>query len=100
MGVGKEVVGVENADINAQFNLYPNPAGTEVTIEYPVGFKKYQLQLFDALGQLVYDEQLNDDGSYNGVLSHKMDVSSFQKGIYIVSVGTESGNTFKRLIIQ
>lgn len=99
--VGTVITGNQDQEIlDNVFNLFPNPAGNEVTIEYPVGFKKYQLQLFDALGQIVYNEQLNDAGSYNGILSHKIDVSSFHKGIYIVSVGTESGNTFKRLIIQ
>jgi hypothetical protein len=91
---------IEQTILNTSINVYPNPADNNITIEYPIGFKKYQLQLFDALGQMVYNEELKDEGSYNGTLSHQVDVSSYTKGIYIVNVQTEYGSTFKRLIIQ
>jgi hypothetical protein len=91
---------IEQAILNTSVNVYPNPADNNITIEYPAGFKKYQLQLFDALGQMVYNEELQDDGSYTGTLSKQVDISSLTKGIYIVSVQTEYGSTFKRLIVQ
>jgi hypothetical protein len=91
---------IEQTILNASINVYPNPADNNITVEYPAGFKKYQLQLFDALGQIVINEELKDDGSYNGTLSHQVDVSNLTKGIYIVSIQTEYGSTFKRLIIQ
>ncbi|MCW3083539.1 MAG: hypothetical protein JWP12_905 [Bacteroidetes bacterium] len=91
---------IEQDIMNAAINVYPNPASDEITVEYPVGFKKYTLMVFDALGQLVYNQELADEGSYKGTLTHKMDVSALTKGVYIVSVQTEYGSTFKRIVIQ
>lgn len=91
---------IEQEILNTSINVYPNPADDKVTIQYPAGFKRYQLQMFDALGQLVVNEQLNDDGAYNGTLTHQLDVSAFTKGVYIVNIQTEYGSSFKRLVIQ
>lgn len=91
---------IEQTILTTSIRVYPNPADNNITVEYPSGFKKYQLQLFDALGQMVYNEELKDEGSYSGTLSHQVNISSLPKGIYIVSVQTEYGSTFKRLIIQ
>ena len=78
----------------------PNPASDMVMIQYPVGYKKYQLQIVNALGQIVYNEQLGADGAYKGMITKQIDVSAFKKGIYIINIQTEYGNTFKRLAIQ
>lgn len=91
---------VEQTIMNTSINVYPNPADDKITVEYPSGFKKYSLQLFDALGQMVINEQLTNDGTGNTTLSHQLDVSSLKKGVYIVNIQTEYGSTFKRLVIQ
>jgi hypothetical protein len=91
---------VENTILNNQVVVYPNPATDQLTIQYPLGFKKYNLMLFDALGQMVYSEQLNGDGLNGGTSTKQIDISNFAKGIYIVSLQTEYGSTFKRLVIQ
>jgi aminopeptidase YwaD len=80
--------------------VYPNPASSELTLEFPAGFKSYQLTMFNSLGQQIHAEQLNDENAYSGTVQHKIDVSGFSKGIYILSLQTEYGNTFRRLIIQ
>jgi hypothetical protein len=91
---------VEQAIMNNNINVYPNPADDMITVEYPAGFKKYSLQLFNSLGQMVINENLNDDGSGNTTLSHQLDISSLTKGVYMVNVQTEYGSTFRRLVIQ
>ena len=40
--------GIEQEIMNATINVYPNPANDVITIDYPSGFHKYSLQLFDA----------------------------------------------------
>jgi len=83
-----------------QLLISPNPASEVITIQYPAGSKKYQLQIFDALGQLVYNESLSGDVSNKGLLTKQIDVSAFRKGIYIMNIQTESGNTFKQVAVQ
>lgn len=86
--------------LNGNINVYPNPAHDVITIEYPAGFKKYQLQLYDALGQLVVNEQLDNDPTNNGVLTHTINVGEFTKGVYIIHLQTENSSSFKRVVIQ
>lgn len=83
-----------------QMQISPNPASEAITIQCPGGYKKLNLQVFDALGQLVYNEQLSGDGSSKAILTKQLDVSTFKKGIYIVNIQTEYGNTFKRVAVQ
>lgn len=92
--------GILNKLSNGEIQLYPNPATETVTIQYAAGYKKYQLQVFDALGQVVYNETLASIGTSNGLITKQLDVSTFKKGIYIVNIQTENGSIFKRLAIQ
>lgn len=95
------VSGVAEQNIlNSTINVYPNPASDELTLEYPSGFRSYKLYIFDALGQVVYDEALSGDGTTNGTMQHKINVSNYTKGVYFLNLQTEYGNTFKRLVIQ
>ncbi|MGQ0828457.1 MAG: LamG-like jellyroll fold domain-containing protein [Bacteroidota bacterium] len=86
--------------LNREIQIYPNPATEMITVQYPAGFKMYQLQVFDALGQLVYNEELSADGVSNGVIIKQMDVRTFRKGIYFINMQTEYGSAFKRIVIQ
>jgi hypothetical protein len=52
------------------------------------------------VGQVVYSEQLNDASGATGTSNKQIDVSSFAKGMYILSVQTEYGSTYKRIVIQ
>jgi hypothetical protein len=94
LGVAEQMI------MNTQINVYPNPADEFITIEYPSGFRHYSIQLFDALGQLVINEELSETNNGNASMSHHVNVSALNKGIYIVNVTTESGSTFRRLVIQ
>ena len=48
----------------------------------------------------VLNEQLDNDASNNGVLTHTINVSELTKGVYIVNLQTESNSSFKRVVIQ
>ncbi len=89
----------EKGSFNNDFILYPNPATSEVTIK-SAGLTSGRLQIFDALGQLVYDQAFAAGSANNGTLTKTLNTSSFPKGVYIVNMQTENGNAFKRLVIQ
>ncbi|MBL7883348.1 MAG: VCBS repeat-containing protein [Bacteroidia bacterium] len=94
------VTGIEATILNNEVIVYPNPASDAITLQYPLGFRKYNLVIYDALGKQVYSEQLSADGINGGNATTQISVSDFAKGMYIVSLQTEYGSTFKRLIIQ
>lgn len=91
---------VEATILENEVIVYPNPASSSLTVQYPLGFEKYNLMIFDAVGQVVFSEQLNDASGATGTSNKQIDVSAFAKGMYILSVQTEYGSTYKRIVIQ
>lgn len=77
----------ENAGTDIQFNAFPNPSNTFVNFitNHP---DAATVSVFDITGKLVEKQNLNDGKS-------KMDVSSFNKGLYLYSVNSKEGKTLK-----
>lgn len=73
---------------NNALKLYPNPANTEgVTVEIDYD-KSVRLQVFNTLGQLVFDTKMLQKGF--------IETQNWQQGLYIVKVG----NVSKKLIVN
>jgi hypothetical protein len=95
-----KIVVIENptdiADISAiqkEFNLFPNPSKTVVTISNKAGIKMKQIILSNLVGQNVYtDNEVNTDKAM-------IDISGFAPGIYNASIITEKGTINKKLQI-
>jgi hypothetical protein len=99
--VGLILLGLAEQNLmNANINVYPNPATDQISIEYPGGFKKYQLMLYDALGQLVISKELKGSATNQGNNIEVMNIEGLPKGVYIVSLMTEYGSTYRRIVIQ
>jgi hypothetical protein len=67
--------------------VYPNPATTHATITYPTAEKAIILQLYNMLGQMVYEEKLSKGSSQTCI-----DTRAYKKGLYKVVVGESSGS--------
>jgi len=65
----------------AEARMFPNPANNNVTIEAN-GMKR--LTVINAVGQVVYDVEIED-------LRTQFNVASYEAGVYIVRISTESG---------
>lgn len=61
----------------SHFNIYPNPAGSQLTVESNLGEKEYSVIIFDALGKTF--TKLNAKEPYTVI-----DLSAFESGIYFV----------------
>jgi len=77
----------ENAVENSFFTVYPNPSNSFVNFStnHPDAIT---VSLFDITGKLVEKQLLNEGKS-------KMDVSSYNKGLYLYSVSSKEGKTLK-----
>ena len=75
---GCNIVGVEEIkpDI-AELTVFPNPATTQATISYPQIKTQGQLQIYNILGQKVYEENLNKNATQTVI-----DTKEYKKGLY------------------
>ena len=77
----------ENNLPQGNINVFPNPATTQTTITYIQLNKDSQLQIYNMLGQLVYEEKLN-----KGSKQTTINTTTFKQGIYKITLG-EYSNT-------
>lgn len=85
---------------SAEFVVYPNPASTFLNIEISnlkshASYQDYNVQLFNALGKVLYSSQISNRSSHISV-----DISSFADGIYFLSYKTDQQSITKKIIIQ
>ncbi|MFT7345474.1 MAG: hypothetical protein ACI9XP_002069, partial [Lentimonas sp.] len=81
--------GVNEKDL-VDFSMAPNPASNNVVLTFD-GADKKQISLVDLTGKVISEIEIN-------VNQHTLDVSSLNKGIYIVKVSSAGGEVIKKLI--
>ncbi len=64
---------------SAFFNIYPNPTKGELTISIPLSIAEVSVTVYDALGKVVYCENLGEH-------SNTINVSALSKGIYTMTI--------------
>ena len=67
-----------------EFALYPNPVKDKFTIKTKNSLEIQSLEIYNTLGQIVLAIPR---------FSENVDVSSLQRGTYLVKVNTEKGNS-------
>lgn len=77
----------------SNFNLFPNPADNNSTLQLTGLNANSQVQIYNTLGQSVYINQV-----INNQLS--IDMSAFDKGIYLVQVTEGTQKMVKTLIVK
>jgi hypothetical protein len=72
--------------------IFPNPANENVTVKNAANSR---LRLFESTGKLVCDKNIEKS-------EEKIDVSSYAKGIYFMTLYSETGKPVKslRLVIE
>lgn len=83
--------GVNEEDMAAQFELYPNPTSTSLTVKSSTVVNDLSYEIIDAKGALVLK------GEYNGV---SIDVADLPQGLYNLLVSTPEGNTSSKTWIK
>lgn len=85
------ITGVSEINIQSVYTLYPNPAKTELFIVDKNGINPREVTVYNQLGQLVL-HCTQQPGSIN--------ISSLEKGIYIVELASDNFSTREKLIIN
>lgn len=84
-------LGLQNLQNEAAILVYPNPAKEEVQIQNKEGKALGQISLFNAEGQLLFNESSNQSKS-------KIQLSNYPKGIYSLQVKNNKSTITKRLV--
>ena len=78
----------------AKLNLYPNPTNGELNIELPNNLENAKLIIFDQMGQIVLEENLN---ATNGKL-FTTNINHLSTGVYVVRLLGNNNTSESRLI--
>jgi hypothetical protein len=94
------VVGLEDINtLDVEMNIYPNPNAGIFSVSLkgrPTG-EEMNLVVLDALGRLVYKEQL---ARFQGSLNKELDLSGLSEGAYFLGFYSEGKQAFKKLMIH
>ena len=79
-----------NSVTETKFNIYPNPTKGLVYINT---LNPVSIDVIDVLGKVVFStKNINNAGN--------IDLSSLQKGVYLVKISNESGSEIKKIILK
>ncbi len=82
------VLGTDDFAWDSQLVLYPNPTSDIVHIQKPQALEIDQIRVYNALGQLLYQE----------LYSETIDLSGFAKGMLFVQMETSEGRITKTIL--
>lgn len=87
--------GVEEWDLSARCQVYPNPARDKVSVVLPAELSEpVSFQLLNMMGQVVLQE------TQEPVDIHTLDVSALPEGVYILRAQTDKYHIHKKIIIS
>jgi len=90
-------VGIEEVPNPHSLSVYPNPNdGNFVVSFFSANKESYTIELTNALGQIVYKEQMTD---FTGKYAKQLSVEAFGKGVYMINLTNESHETVKKIIV-
>jgi hypothetical protein len=76
-----------------EFELYPNPASTLITIKTIEHLKLNTIKIYTILGELVSQKNSKQE-------LVEIDISSFEEGLYFVQIQTENGVVVRKFMKQ
>jgi hypothetical protein len=74
------------------FNVYPNPATKNLTVQIPDADKKTLLEILNVSGIILFKTEMQRQ-------TQSIDISSLSKGVYIIRLESENKIAFKKVIV-
>lgn len=76
--------------VHKQMSIFPNPTDGMVTIKGLT--KEATLRVFNSAGQLILSREINTE-------NYKLDLTSEQRGVYVIELLSEEGTHYKKLTL-
>ena len=88
---------VEETSFNGSLSIYPNPTNGVFTIEMrDVQTDVYTIKVTNVLGQKVFESA----NSISGLHKENIDLSAFQKGVYLIEIKNSTATVAERIIVE
>jgi hypothetical protein len=89
-------VGTQDLATQLNFSVYPNPASESIRITAKLTKPgDGTIQLFNAIGEVVYQVAFKSEAT----IDNAVNISGFAQGIYSVSLKTDEGAVYKKVVI-
>lgn len=90
--------GISDNDEFFSFEVFPNPnTGIFTLLLDETGSVISGIELIDVTGKIVFSENINTIPGHNSI---KIDTQNTPKGFYLLKINSESGSSFKNIIIK
>ena len=90
-------IGINDLFVTNHLDVYPNPNSGVFTTSFNVtNTDNYTVKITNELGQIVYEEKLDN---FSGTYSKKIDIASYRKGVYMLSVSNSKNETVKKVLV-
>lgn len=89
--------GINDVFVNNHLDIFPNPNNGQFNVSFQTEkVDNYTVKVTNTIGQTVYEEKLTD---FSGTYSNKIDIKSFGKGIYMLSVSNSGNEMVKKVMV-
>lgn len=90
--------GVEEHNGLSNIVVYPNPATSNLNVELNSENEgQLNFRIVDMMGRTISNESVEN---YGGSLHHTINVSNLAKGIYMLRIESEQGNSVKKFVVE
>lgn len=88
---------LDDMDVDAYLNVYPNPARTDVNVSFTlIEASSANLVMTNLLGAEVYEKTLSENTTFH----ENIDLSNLQKGVYLIQLQVGSKTYTRKLVIN
>jgi hypothetical protein len=89
--------GISDNYFNGYLEVYPNPSNGKITLEMnKVSTDQYNVNISNLIGQTVY----SNVQVINGFFKEDIDISTFGKGTYLITISNSSTSITEKLIVE
>ncbi|MEE2700174.1 MAG: T9SS type A sorting domain-containing protein [Bacteroidota bacterium] len=88
---------IKETSFNENLSIYPNPTNGIFTVEIrDVQTDVYTIKVTNVLGQMIFEST----NSINGIYKENIDLSAFQKGVYLIGINNSTTTITERIIVE
>jgi hypothetical protein len=89
--------GISTFALNDQLNIYPNPNSGSFLVELPVSAAVYQIEIVNALSQVIFNEKIN---ASSAPVKKVITLNDAAKGIYTIRIQSGERELIRKMIIE